>query len=103
MHTGSLDYNYKHYFSIVLLGICDANYNFTYIYFTYVGAYGKRWDLAIFKDRALYANLIANSLNIPDAKPLIENNCENIIYMIVGDVTIGLHENLMKPRGCQSQ
>lgn len=45
--TGSLYYNYKNYFSIVLLAICDSNYCFTYIN---VGSYGKASDSKIFKN-----------------------------------------------------
>lgn len=37
-HSGSEYYNYKKYFSIVLLAICDANYKFIDID---VGCYGK--------------------------------------------------------------
>nr|XP_022906141.1 protein ANTAGONIST OF LIKE HETEROCHROMATIN PROTEIN 1-like [Onthophagus taurus] len=46
-HSGSLYFNYKHFFSIVLLAICDADYKFIYID---VGAYGKCSDSYIFKD-----------------------------------------------------
>lgn len=95
VNSGSLYYNYKHYFSIVLLAICDANYNFTYID---VGAYGKSSDSGIFKESSFYTNLMSNSLSIPEAKPLIENG-ENIPYTIVGDEAFGLHENLMRPYG----
>lgn len=99
IHSGSLYYNYKHYFSIVLLAMCDANYHFIYVD---VGAYGKSSDSAVFKDSALYANLISNSLSIPEAKPLIQNNGENIPYVIVGDEAFGLHNNLMRPYGGHS-
>lgn len=44
--SGSLYYNYKLYYSIVLLAVYDANYTFTYID---VGAYGKSSDSSIFK------------------------------------------------------
>jgi hypothetical protein len=36
--SGSLYYNYKHFFSILLLAMCDSEYKFMYID---VGAYGK--------------------------------------------------------------
>lgn len=52
--TGSLYYNYKHYFSIVLIGVCDANYSFVAID---VGAYGKSSDSSIFKESLFYKNL----------------------------------------------
>lgn len=49
--TGSLYFNYKHYFSIVLIGVCDSNYSFVAIY---VGAYGKSSDSSIFKESMFY-------------------------------------------------
>lgn len=38
-HSGSLYYNYKHFFSTVLLAICDANYCFIAVD---IGDYGKK-------------------------------------------------------------
>lgn len=37
--SGSMFFNYKHYFSIVLIALVGTNYNFVFID---VGAYGKR-------------------------------------------------------------
>lgn len=52
--SGSLFYNYKNFFSIVLLGIVDANYKFIYID---VGAFGKESDSTIFEKLIFLENL----------------------------------------------
>lgn len=94
--TGSLYYNYKHFFSIVLIGICDANYSFVSID---VGAYGKSSDSSIFKESMFYKKMMSNSLNIPNPKPISTLNSEPMPYIIVGDEAFGLSENLMRPYG----
>ena len=44
--SGSLFYNYKHFFSILLLALVDTNYCFIAVD---VGAFGKCSDFNIFK------------------------------------------------------
>ncbi|KAL4119015.1 hypothetical protein QTP88_011888 [Uroleucon formosanum] len=85
-----------HYFSIVLIGVCDANYSFVAID---VGAYGKSSDSSIFKESLFYKKLINNSLNIPNPKPISTLNPEPMPYVIVGDEAFGLSENIMRPYG----
>lgn len=94
--SGSLYYNYKHFFSILLLGVCDANYKFIFVD---VGAYGKSCDSAVFKDTQFYAKLMNNSLELPDASPLSGNLLHISPYTLVGDEAFGLHEHLMRPYG----
>ncbi|KAL4721254.1 hypothetical protein ACJJTC_000221 [Scirpophaga incertulas] len=68
--SGSLYYNYKKFFSIVLLAICDSNYKFIFID---VGSYGKASDSQIFRNSVFFKKLEDNSLNIPSSKAITEN------------------------------
>lgn len=97
--SGSLYYNYKHFFSLVLMALCDANYCFIWVD---IGAYGKCSDSGIFKESTLYIKLTENTLNIPDPKPITVNNEIKMPYVIVADEAFGMLENLMRPFGGNS-
>lgn len=93
-HSGSIYYNYKHYFSIVLLAVCDADYKFTYVN---IGAYGKDSDSSIFKDSEFFKKLSNNSLEVPENKPISRNNPTPAPYFIVGDEAFGQTDKIMRP------
>ncbi|KAK5650153.1 hypothetical protein RI129_001182 [Pyrocoelia pectoralis] len=99
-HTGSLFYNYKHYFSLVLLAVADADYCFVWVD---IGAFGKNSDSGIFKNSSLYKRLTEGSLDIPEPKPLvIKNKSVELPHVIVADEAFGMMENLMRPYGGRS-
>ncbi|XP_025413308.1 protein ALP1-like [Sipha flava] len=91
--SGSLYMNYKHYFSIGLLAIADANYKFIYVD---VGSYGKDSDSTIFKNSALWENLKKNNLNIP-ASTTVPGVDISLPYAFVGDEAFGLDKHLLRP------
>jgi len=93
--TGSQHFNYKHYFSIVLLAVVDANYKFSYID---VGSFGKDSDSTIFKKFTLWNLLTINELNIPKACP-ITNTDIVANYIFVGDEAFDLSEHVLLPYG----
>lgn len=93
-HSGSLHYNYKHFFSIVILALCDANYCFTYVD---IGAYGKSSDSAIFKNSIFSKRMLEKSLNIPNPKAISNVDRTPLPHVIVGDEAFGLTENIMRP------
>lgn len=100
-NSGSLFYNYKNYFSIVLLAVVDSNYNFIYVD---VGAYGKESDSTIFSNSTLYKILMRNELPLPHPQPLLNEhgNEPPIPYVLVGDEAFGLNKHVMRPYGGQN-
>lgn len=92
--TGSLYYNYKSFFSTVLLAVCDASYSFICVD---IGAYGKSSDSAVFNNSILYKNLVENKLNIPGPKPISTAETTCFPHIIVGDEAFGIMNNVMRP------
>lgn len=88
-------FNYKKYFSQVLLAIVDADANFLYVNF---GAQGSFNDASVFRNCNFYKKMKNNELNLPQPKPINENGPE-IPYFIIGDGGFGLDKHLMKPFG----
>lgn len=66
-HAGSLDFNYKHYRSIVLLACADAEGNFISVE---TGFYGRISDGGILRESRLGIWLDRDGLQIPHRKAL---------------------------------
>ena len=91
--SGSLYYNYKHQFSIVLLAIVDSDYKFLYVC---VGMNGRVSDGGVY-DRSSFSRCIEGRSHLfpdPDPLPGDERPCG---YYLVADDAFALKEHLMKP------
>jgi hypothetical protein len=95
-HSGSLYYNYKHYCSIQLLAICDANYCFTYVE---IGDFGKNNDASIYNNSRFNKKLQAGTLNIPEPAYLPGKNDCKMPFVLVGDEAFALSNAMMRPYG----
>jgi len=85
-------YNYKGWYSTVLLAICDANYLFTYINF---GTPGKTNDGFIFKHSRHYRAIQDQLIQFRDLGRDIGNT--RCPLHLIGDAAFTLSEFLMKP------
>ncbi|XP_029342138.1 uncharacterized protein LOC115033537 [Acyrthosiphon pisum] len=93
--SGTDFFNYKKFFSIVLMVLVDSNYCFLTVD---VGAYGREGDSNIFKRSPLGQQLYANKLNVPGVKKLPnDDHGQEQPFVIVGDEAFGLHQNLLRP------
>ena len=93
--SGSLFYNYKHIFSILLLVLVDANY---YFIAAEVGAVGKSSDPNVFKNSNTGRKLESSKLGIPGSR-LLPNDDDGkcMPFVIVGDEAFALSEHLLRP------
>ena len=83
--SGSLYYNYKGTFSIVLMAVVDSNYKFMYID---VGDNGSCSDPGVFKG----TGLCKDKANLP-----LPNSQQPVHYHLFGDDTFAKKTWLMKP------
>ena len=109
-NSDSTYFNYKSFFSIVLLAFVDADYKFLYVN---VGCQGRISDVGVFKNSELYHLLVNGEINLPDSRQLpdlsslndsflVESNRESEVpYIIVADDTFPLATYCMKPYSSQ--
>lgn len=92
--SGTEFYNYKHFFSIVLFALVDAEYCFRYVD---VGCQGRPSDGGIFKNTKLYQKLEQKTLKIPPPSILQVPYAVEVPYVILADKAFALNEYTMKP------
>ncbi|KAK9879179.1 hypothetical protein WA026_004027 [Henosepilachna vigintioctopunctata] len=93
INSGTEYCNYKEHFSVVLLAVVDADYNFI---FADVSCQDRISDGSVFKNTSLYRKLENGDLNIPPPTVLQVPYGVHIPYMLLGDQAFS-SEYMMKP------
>lgn len=94
-NSGSLFFNYKKYFSVVLMAWVDADYKFIFVD---IGSYGSASDSNVFRHSTLGRKLENDELNIPDPRPLPnDENGQPMPFVVVGDEAFGLSRHILRP------
>lgn len=92
--SGTLFHNYKGFFSIILLAVCDANYCFTLID---IGQYGSNNDSGVLARSEMAKRFEDGTIKLP--KPTTVDGCslDPLPYYMVGDEIFPLKTWLMRP------
>ena len=96
-NTGSDFFNFKKYFSIVLMTVADANYYFTAID---VGSHGREGGSYVLKKSNFWKRFTAGQLDLPGDKPLPSNDSREgtpVPHVMLGDEAFGLSKNFLRP------
>ena len=91
--TGSIYYNYKGFFSIVLMALVDADYKFLFVD---SGCNGSSSDGGTFKTCPLGVAMQDGTVGLPEHDAL-PNDDQPIPYYIIADDAFALNTWLMKP------
>ena len=91
--SGTHFYNYKGFFSIVLMAVAAADYKFLFVD---IGANGSCTDSGVFKETNLYKAVMEEYAGLSNPEPL-PNDDSPINYSFIGDDAFGLWTWLMKP------
>ncbi|KAL1416412.1 hypothetical protein MTO96_027975 [Rhipicephalus appendiculatus] len=97
--SGSLYFNYKKTFSIVLFALVDANYRFRYLD---IGAPGSEGDGGIWQSTPLQQAIDKKKAGLPKAVKVATTPELHLPPVIVGDDAFPLGKNSMKPFGGDS-
>lgn len=91
--SGSQYYNYKKFFSVVLLAVVNANYEFIMVD---VGINGRISDGGVLGITDFGQALANKTLNLPNPD-ILPNSNKKLPFVFVGDEAFALTENFMKP------
>ena len=91
-NSGSKYFNYKKYFSQVLMAWVDADYNFVFIDFRSLGGMS---DSTVFKESKMGQMLETNKLNIAEGRPLPgDENGRMMPFYVVADEAFSLSKHV---------
>ena len=92
-HSGSIYYNYKGFFSIVILVLCDANYKAIW---AHVGSPGSQSDCGIYNESPMFQGIHDETIKLPPPEPL-PNDTEDTPFFFIGDDAFPLRQHMLKP------
>ena len=91
--SGSLYFNYKKYFSIILLALVDSDYKFIW---ADIGGRGAASDAQLWNQSDMKVAIEADDLDLPPPAPL-PYDLQDAPYFIIGDDAFALKTSMQKP------
>ena len=92
-HSGSIYYNYKGFFSIVILVLCDANYKAIW---AHVGSPGSQSDCGIYNESPMFQGIQDETIKLPPPEPL-PNDTDDTPFFFIGDDAFPLRQHMLEP------
>ena len=93
--TADCCYNYKSFFSMILMAICNARCIFT---FAYIGSFGSNSDSGVFRKSPMGKVFFNDEMGLPVAGCLEDSpTFGKVPYFLVGDETSPLQSWLLRP------
>ncbi|XP_069813762.1 uncharacterized protein [Dendropsophus ebraccatus] len=92
-HSGSRFYNYKKFFSVVLMAVADAHCRFVAID---VGAYGSTGDSRVLQSSQIGLQILRAGERLPADQPL-PGTTDPVPFVMVSDEAFPLLSNLLRP------
>ena len=91
--SGSQYFNYKGFYSVVLMALVDADYKF---FWPDLGSSGSASDALIYNDSEIKELAEDETIRFP-APDSLPNDYQDVPYFFIGDDAFALRENMMKP------
>ena len=92
--TGTQYYNYKGFFSIALMAVCNANYCFMIID---LGQYGSNNDSGVLASSVMGVMFDNGEMNLPAPSKIYQLPDQDLPYFLLGDEIFPLKNWLMQP------
>ena len=92
--SGTLYHNYKGFFSIVILAVCDAEYCFTLFD---LGSYGSNNDSGVLANSSMGELFEKGKMKLPQPESLPACSFEPLPFFLLGDEIFPLRTWLMRP------
>ncbi|XP_066460992.1 uncharacterized protein [Eleutherodactylus coqui] len=92
-HSGSKFFNYKKFFSIVLMAVADAHSKFVCID---VGAYGSTGDSRVLRTSQIGMQILRDGVTLPAPQPF-PGTTHPVPFVMVSDEAFPLMPNLLRP------
>ncbi|XP_069802762.1 uncharacterized protein [Dendropsophus ebraccatus] len=92
-HSGSRFFNYKKYFSVILMAVADSNCMFVAID---VGAYGSLGDSRVLQASQIGLQVLREGVTLPAARPL-PCSTEPVPFVMVSDKAFPIMPDLLRP------
>ena len=93
-NSGSLNFNYKGWFSIVLMAVSDASYNFTLVD---IGQYDSTNDSSVLNNSEMGKAFEDGSMSLPQPEHLPGCRLPQLLFYLVGDEIFALKPWLLRP------